>query len=191
MIKSHFNPDFNPNHNIPITALLEAILFLTHEPISLEKLQQVCQISLPEVKSALEKLKHALEQEERGLVLLERDEGYQLGTKPETAFCLERLFTEEYSEAPLSHAALETLSVIAFKQPVTKFEIQTIRGVNVDRIIDNLLKRGLIKTAGRKDAVGRPHLYVTTPEFLHYFGLKDLEELKDTGDIADSDIADI
>jgi len=174
------NPHLHPHHPVPVTALLEAVLFLTHEPISLEKLQQVCQLSLPEVKFALEKLRSALEQEERGLVLLERDEGYQLGTKPETAYYLERLFSEEYSEAPLSHAALETLSIIAFKQPVTKFEVQTIRGVNVDRIIENLLKRGLINISGRKEAVGRPLLYETTPEFLLYFGLKDLAELQDS-----------
>ena len=169
----------NPHDTISTTALVEAVLFLSHEPVSTEKLGQICQAPLPEIKNALEKLKSALVLEERGLILLESEEGYQLGAKPETAFCLERLFSEEDGDAPLSQAALETLSIIAFKQPATKFEIQAIRGVNADRMIENLLKRGLIRVAGRKDAVGRPLLFETTPDFLLYFGLKNLEELQE------------
>jgi len=159
-------------------ALLEAALFLAHEPLSMEQLSQVCRISGLELEKALEKLKFALEQEDRGLVLLERSEGYQFGTKPEAAGYLENFFSEDYADAPLSQAALETLSIIAFKQPVTKVEIETIRGVNVDGVLENLLKRGLIKVSGRKASVGRPLLYNTTSEFLHYFGLKDLAELE-------------
>lgn len=168
-------------------ALLEAALFLSHEPLSIEQLSQVCQVSVPEMKNALKKLKYALEREERGLILLERHEGYQLGTKPEAAVYLEKLFSEDWAEAPLSQAALETLSIIAFKQPVTKIEIETIRGVKVDGVLENLLKRRLIKVSGRKEGLGRPLLYVTTPEFLQYFGLKDLAELenKDEDSVVD------
>lgn len=167
------------NKALSTKALLEAALFLSHEPLSIEQLSQVCQVSAPEVKSALEKLKHALEQGDRGLLLLERHEGYQLGTKPEAAAYLEKLFSEDYPDAPLSQAALETLSIIAFKQPITKIEIETIRGVKVDGVIEKLLKKRLIKVSGRKEGIGRPLLYATTPEFLRYFGLKDLAELKD------------
>ncbi len=160
-------------------ALLEAALFLAYAPLSMEQLRQVCRVSGLELKKALEELKLALEQEDRGLVLLERSEGYQFGTKPEVAGYLENFFSEEdYANAPLSQAALETLSIIAFKQPVTKVEIETIRGVNVDGILENLLKRELIKVSGRKAGVGRPLLYNTTSEFLHYFGLKDPAELE-------------
>ncbi|NLX91013.1 MAG: SMC-Scp complex subunit ScpB [Firmicutes bacterium] len=166
------------NKTLSTEALLEAALFLSHEPLSIEQLCLVCQVSAAEVKNGLGRLKHALEQEDRGLLLLERHEGYQLGTKPEAAAYLEKLFSEEYSEAPLSQAALETLSIIAFKQPITKIEIETIRGVKVDGVIENLLKRRLIKVAGRKEGIGRPLLYATTPEFLRYFGLKDLSDLK-------------
>jgi segregation and condensation protein B len=159
-------------------ALLEAALFLSQEPLSTEQLSQVCEGSIPEVKNALERLKHALEKDERGLTLLERHEGYQLGTKPEAAAYLEILFSEDRPEAPLSQAALETLSIVAFKQPVTKIEIETIRGVKVDGVLDNLTKRQLVKVSGRKEGIGRPLLYVTTPEFLRYFGLKNLAELE-------------
>ena len=164
---------------VSTTTLLEAVLFLSHEPLSPEKLGIVCQAPLPEIRLALEKLKGDLEQEDRGLILLESEEGYQLGAKPQTAFCLERLFSEDDSEAPLSQAALETLSIIAFKQPVTKFDIQTVRGVNADSAIESLIKRGLIKVTGRKDTVGRPLIFETTPDFLRYFGLKDLTDLEE------------
>ncbi len=165
--------------NLSMTALLEAALFLSREPLSAERLGQACQATIPEVKNALESLGRALEADERGLTLLERHEGYQLGTKPEAAAFLDKLFSEDRSEAPLSQAALETLAIVAYKQPVTRIEIETIRGVKVDGVLENLANRKLISIAGRKEGIGRPLLYVTTPEFLLYFGLKDLAELED------------
>jgi len=174
----------NGKKTLSTLALLEAVLFISHKPLSIEQLSQVCQVSSLEMKNTVRALKLVLEQEDRGLVLLERSEGYQLGTKPEAAGFLEKLFTEDYPEAPLSQAALETLSIIAFKQPVTKIEIEKIRGVNVDSVMENLLRRNLIKVGGRKEGIGRPLLYNTTPEFLRYFGLKDLTELKSTEEAA-------
>lgn len=168
----------NGKKTLSTVALLEAVLFVSPKPLSIEQLSQVCEVSNLEMNNTVKKLKLLLEQEDRGLVLLERSEGYQLGTKPEAAGFLEKLFTEDYPEAPLSQAALETLSIIAFKQPVTKIEIEKIRGVNVDSVIENLLRRNLIKIGGRKEGIGRPLLYITTPEFLRYFGLKDLSELQ-------------
>jgi len=160
-------------------AILEAALFLSHEPLSLEKLRQVCEVTHQEIRESLEKIKMELEKEDRGLVLLETPQGYQLGTKPEAAAYIERMFfEEEYSSAPLSRAALETLAIIALKQPVTRLEIENIRGVKADGVIDNLIKRGLIRVTGRREALGRPILYGITEDFLQYFGLKDLAELE-------------
>jgi segregation and condensation protein B len=161
-------------------AILEAALFLSHEPLSLEKLRQVCETTPQEIRDSLEKIKEELEKDDRGLVLLEMPQGYQLGTKPEAAAYVEKLFAEEeYTRTSLSRAALETLAIIAMKQPVTRLEIENIRGVKADGVIDNLLKKGLVKVTGRKEVLGRPLLFGITEEFLQYFGLKDLAELED------------
>lgn len=170
----------NFGHSAINMAVLEAALFLSNEPLSLEKLSCICGVSDREIKKLLNKFKQELEKEERGLVLLETPQGYQLGTKPEIAAFVERMFAEEgYSYAPLSQAALETLAIIAVKQPVTKLEIEHIRGVKVDGVLDNLLKRGLIKVTGRKESLGRPTLYGVTEDFFKYFGIKDLDELEE------------
>jgi len=164
---------------LPATAILEAALFLSHEPLSLETLSRLCGTTPQKIKESLQWLKKELEKEERGLVLLETEQGYQLGTKPETAAFVERLFAEEeYPSAPLSRAALETLAIVALKQPVTRLEIEHIRGVKADGVIDNLIKRRLIRVTGRKETLGRPLLYGTTEEFLQYFGLKEDSELE-------------
>lgn len=160
------------------TAIIEAALFLSHEPLSLEKLRQICGASLKTVKDSLQEIKTDLSRNERGLVLLETSKGFQLGTKPETAACIEKMFTEDQINTPLSQAALETLAIVASKQPVTRIEIENIRGVNAEGVIENLLKRGLIRIAGRKEGLGRPLLYGVTDEFLQYFGIKDLAELE-------------
>ncbi len=131
-----------------------------------------------EVLDALDQLKINLQSQDRGLILLKTSEGYQLGTKPDVASNVEKLFEEDYSSLPLSQAAMETLVIIALKQPVTRVEIENIRGVKADGVIDNLLKRGFIQIAGRKEGLGRPFLYRTTEEFLHYFGINDYAELE-------------
>lgn len=163
---------------ISIAAVIEAALFLSSEPLSLAKMKKICEATEKEINNALKELKAELEEEKRGLVLLETPEGYQLGTKPEVAGYLEKLFDEDSSAVPLSQAALETLAIIACKQPVTRMEIENIRGVKAEGVIDNLLKRGLIQVSGRKEGLGRPFLYSTTDIFLQYFGLKDLTEIE-------------
>ncbi|MDO9535928.1 MAG: SMC-Scp complex subunit ScpB [Bacillota bacterium] len=161
-----------------IMAIIEAALFLSAEPLSLEKLSQICQVSVNEIKDSLNKMKLNLENEERGLVLLETPGGFQLGTRPEAAAFVETLFEEDYFSTPLSQAALETLAIIALKQPVTRVEIEKLRGVQAEGVIENLLKRGLIEIKGRKEGLGRPFLYGITDEFIQYFGLKNPEELE-------------
>lgn len=164
--------------DVSLVALLEAALFLSNEHLSLQKLQQILDVSEEDVVHALEILRCSLAERERGLLLISTATGYNLGTKPELAVYLEKLWDEEKMSPVLSQAALETLAIIAVKQPVTRVEIEKIRGVNVDGVIENLLKRDLIKISGRREGLGRPHLYATTELFLQYFALTAPEELE-------------
>lgn len=113
---------------------------------------------------------------QRGLRILEFAGGYQMGSAPELAPDLEEALGEEES-GRLSGAALETLAIIAYRQPLTRPEIEAVRGVRCEHILDNLLKRKLIRVKGRKESPGRPLIYATTRDFLDYFGLKELTEL--------------
>ncbi len=164
---------------LPLIAIIEAALFLSQEALSPEQLAKICAVTSGEVKDSLAGLKSELEKSERGLVLLATPRGYRLGTKPEIAVYLEKAWGEESLETPLSQAALETLAIIALKQPVTRMEIENIRGVQVEGVLENLLKRELIRVTGRQEGLGRPLLYGVTEEFLQYFGLKELKELEE------------
>ena len=165
--------------SVSLFAILEAVLFLSNEPLTVKKLQEICDAGAQEIISSLEMMRHSLESKERGLVLLDTATGFRLGTKPELAAFLEKLWEEEQHISPfLSQAALEALAIIAVKQPVTRIEIEKIRGVSAEKVLENLLKRGLIKISGRREGLGRPHLYVTTELFLEYFGLKDPREVE-------------
>lgn len=164
--------------NIPLQALLEGALFLSNEPLTIQKLQSICGVTEREITEGLESLRLSLEQKDRGLILISSKTGYVLGTKPELASFMSKLWDEEQISSVLSQASLETLAIIALKQPVTRVEIEKIRGVNVDGVIETLLKRGLINVAGRREGLGRPHLYATTDKFLEYFGMQDPKELE-------------
>ena len=154
--------------------VLEALLFASSEPLPLEQLAQVCEISPTEVKGCLDEL--AQEYEERGLQLVQIANGYQICTRSEDAEWLKRLNTRQVVTR-LSSAALETLAIIAYKQPIPRGEVEEIRGVNSDSTINSLLEKGMIRIAGRKQAAGRPLLFATTDEFLKHFGLRSLADL--------------
>ncbi|MCW3491459.1 SMC-Scp complex subunit ScpB [Dethiobacter alkaliphilus] len=156
--------------------LIEALLFVAEEPLPPDKIAEIVEAETKEVRAALKELQEEYAKAERGLQVTEIAKGFQLGTKPELAPVVEKLFKGEKSYT-LSQAALETLAIIAYRQPVTRVDMENIRGVKVDGVVDTLLKRRFIRTVGRKDAPGRPILYGTTREFLKYFGLKDLSEL--------------
>lgn len=156
--------------------LVEALLFLTEEPLPSDKIAEIAGVSAKEVREVLAELRQEYNSPERGLQLMEIAKGFQLGTKPELAPVVEKLFKGEKSYT-LSQAALETLAIVAFRQPVTRVDIESVRGVKVDGVVETLLKRRFIRMVGRKDAPGRPILYGTTRDFLKYFGLKDLSEL--------------
>jgi segregation and condensation protein B len=161
-----------------LSALLEAIVYLAKEPVSLDAIHK----ALPEVdRSELQqKLNELIEQyraADRGIEIREVADGYRFSTKPEHHEVLKTFIKSQIPPTRLSLAALETLAVIAYKQPVTIPEIQDIRGVHASGVIKTLLDKKFVATAGRKDVLGRPILYKTTKEFLMHFGLKDLGDL--------------
>jgi len=155
---------------------IEALLFLSEEPIGIEKIAALILTSAEEADELIVELQHEFSTNQRGLKIFEIAGGYQMGTLPELAPYLEKAFSEDVS-SNLSAAALEALAIIAYKQPVTRIEIESIRGVRSEHVLENLLKRKLIRVSGRKEGPGRPLLYSTTPDFLKYFGLMDLDDL--------------
>lgn len=157
-------------------AVIEALLFLSEEPVALAKIAAGLDLSRETVQGLLEELQQDLVEQRRGLRIFEVAGGYQIGSAPELAPYLEEAVGEEES-GQLSNAALETLAIIAYRQPLTRLEIEEIRGVRCEHILENLIKRKLIQISGRKDGPGRPLIYKTTSDFLKYFGLKDLKEL--------------
>jgi segregation and condensation protein B len=157
-------------------AILEALLFVSEAPLSPERIEEMLEAkSKSEVTRLLAELQERCRKEDRGVVLLEVAGGYRLVTKPEFAPWVQRL--RGTKPAKLSKAALETLAIIAYKQPITKPEIEAIRGVMIDGVLKTLVERDLIRILGRKPEVGRPILYGSSRAFLEYFGFKDLSEL--------------
>lgn len=156
------------------TALLESILFVASGPVSANRLAKVLEIS----QAAVETLLHSMEADysHRGLRLQWSGNAVQLTTAPESSQVVERFLGLELSTR-LSQAALEVLAIVAFLQPVTRPQIDQIRGVSSDSSLRTLLSQGLIEEVGRMETPGRPILYATTPEFLQHFGLSSLAEL--------------
>lgn len=160
-----------------IKSALESILFSSDKPVFIEQIKAVFDELQPEeIRRLLEELKQDYEKLGRGIRLEEVAGGFQLVTAPEFASFLKK-FYKKRQVLRLSQPALETLAIIAYKQPVTKLQIESLRNVDISGIIDNLLEKNLIRIAGRKDAPGRPFVYGTTKEFLQFFGLKSLEDL--------------
>jgi len=157
-------------------ALIEAMLFVSGEPVTLASLKGVLDIPEADIKQGIDKLIAEYREHDRGLLILEIAQGFQMVTNPRCAKIL-RKFTNTATSNKLSMPALETLAIVAYKQPLIKAEIEQIRGVNSDGVIKSLLDKRLIRIVGQKEAPGKPLLYGTTKEFLQYFGLKDLTEL--------------
>jgi segregation and condensation protein B len=156
--------------------VLEALLFVVEEPLPLTKLQEILADEDPsDTQASLHELALSLEREGCGLMVQEVAGGYRLTTRPEAHPWIQRL--QQVKPTRLSRAALETLAIIAYKQPITRAEIEAVRGVAVDGVMRTLLERGLIRMLGRKAEAGRPILYGTSQGFLEHFGFKDLGEL--------------
>ena len=158
-----------------MTGALEAVLFAAGEPVSVAELADLLQLEKPQVWELVSELKQSYEAESRGLMLRETAGCFQLVTKPVYYSILLGLGRKK--EVKLTNASLETLAIVAFKQPVTRAEMEAIRGVKVDGVLNTLLDLGLVVEAGRKKAVGNPILYATTDKFLTVFGLNSLKEL--------------
>ena len=166
-----------------LKAIVEALIFASPEPITPKMLFRLLSDEPKEdVKAAVEALRADYDQRP-GLQFVEVAGGYQIVTRPELHEWVRRLFHERSSQK-LTVQGLETLAVIAYKQPVTALEISEIRGVNTSGVLATLLERHLIKIVGRKNVVGRPFLYATTKEFLIRFGLNDLDDLPKVEDMA-------
>jgi segregation and condensation protein B len=168
-----------------LKAILEALIFASPEPLTPKAIYKLLDTEQrDDIQAALRELAHDYERP-GGLQLVEVAGGYQIVTRPDLHEWVRRLFNERTTQK-LSVAALETLAVIAYRQPVTALEITEIRGVNTSGVLNTLLERHLIKIVGRKPVVGRPFMYATTKEFLIRFGLNDLTDLPKVEDMAEA-----
>ena len=163
-------------------AILEAVLFTMGESVELGKLAEVIGESKEDTKEILSEMKEKLNQSNRGISLMELEDSFQLCTKSEMYEYLIKI-AKSPRKYVLTDSVLETLSIIAYKQPVTKGEIEAIRGIKCDRVMEGLMKKDLVCEKGRSEAVGRPILYGTTDTFLKNFGFSSLKELPPIDDV--------
>lgn len=168
--------------------IIEALLFASEKPISVDQIKEVLtEFDSREIRTILLELKCEYENLGRSFRIYEIAGGFQMATEPVYAQHLKAFYKAKFKDK-LTRPALETLAIIAYRQPITKAEIEDIRGVNVDGVIKSLAERVLVKVAGRKDAPGRPIIYSTTKEFLDRFGLNSLSELPKLSEFTEADI---
>ncbi|HEX7227273.1 MAG TPA: SMC-Scp complex subunit ScpB [Candidatus Binatia bacterium] len=159
-----------------VKSILESLLFVADSPLTVQRLSEVIDgAGKDDIRSVLEELDNELQDNRRGIRLVEVAGGYQLRTAKANAEWVKKFLGGR--PARMGRATLETLAIVAYRQPITKAEIEAIRGVDVDGVITTLLERNLVRAVARKDVPGRPFLYGTTPEFLELFNLKDLAQL--------------
>ena len=174
-----------------LTKVIEALLFSAHKPLSTKEIVDVLRragaedefspnefanVKPAEIAAAIEQLKIESIQNEHGFQLIEKAEGWQLASEPKYARWVRELFPGP-KPARLSSPALETLAIIAYRQPITRADVEVVRGVTIDGVLQTLMERDLVKIAGRAEIPGRPLLYETTEFFLDHFGLRNLDEL--------------
>lgn len=162
--------------NVNLQYAIEGILFAAGEPVKAAKLAAVLDTDIDSVKEAVKLLRYNYDTELRGFQIIEIDEGYQICSRPEYYAYIQEILGEQRRQA-LSNAAMEALAIVAYKQPITRGQIEYIRGVNSDGAVNRLVERDLIEEAGRLDSPGKPILYVTTQNFLRCFGLKSPQDL--------------
>lgn len=170
-----------------IKSIIEALLFTWGDPLSIEDIKEVINLQKKEIKEIMEEMIDDFNYMRRGVQIIRINDSYQLSTRPEHFEWIKKLCTPK-SNKGLSSAALETLTIIAYKQPITKGEIEVIRGVKCDKALNSLLEKNLIKEVGRLEKTGRPIIYGTTDNFLKHFGLQTLDELPKLKDINETDI---
>jgi len=158
-------------------AIVEALLFISEKPLLIDQIKGVLDGYDPQaIRQILMELKGDYENSFKGLRVEEIAGGFQISTSHEVAQALKNFYKQRDAQR-LSVPALETLAIIAYKQPLTRLDIESLRGVNVDGVIRSLMDKGLIRISGRKDVIGRPFVYSTTRQFLEYFGLSSLDDL--------------
>lgn len=166
-----------------IKSAIESMMFVWGDPLDIKAVADIFNIDRNEVYACFKELQAEYEAEGRGIVIREVNRSFQFVTRRENIDYIERLCTP-VKHRKLSQSALEVLAIVAYKQPVTKGEIEAVRGIRCDRVLDGLEKKKLVAEIGRSDAVGRPILYGTTDEFLRQFGFESLKELPAIEDIA-------
>lgn len=160
-----------------LKGILEALIFSSEKPLTFIQLKEIFgEIDVESLRQAVEELQKEYAQRDSGIQIQEVAGGFRMSTNSKYASFVKNLYKIRHVER-LTGPSLETLAIIAYKQPVTRLDIESLRGVNVDGVMKTLLEKGLIRTAGRKEVIGRPFLYVTAREFLEYFGLKSLQDL--------------
>jgi len=186
-----------------LSRVIEALLFSAQKPLSVREIatairsaendpaaaapNEFARVREAEVAAALEQLKIEYIEQQRAFQLMEKAEGWQLATDPQYAQWVRQLFPA-LKPARLSAPALETLAIIAYRQPITRADVEAVRGVNIDGVLQTLIERGLVKIAGRAEIPGRPLLYETTQFFLDHFGLRSLEELPNVEELRKRDV---
>jgi len=183
-----------------LSRVIEALLFSAQKPLSIREIttaiksaegddspNEFARVREAEVAAATEQLKTQYVEQGRAFQLIEKAEGWQLATDPKYAPWVRQLFPAP-KPARLSAPALETLAIIAYRQPITRADVEAVRGVNIDGVLQTLMERGLVKIAGRAEIPGRPLLYETTQFFLDHFGLRDLDELPNVEELRKRDL---
>lgn len=165
-----------------IKSAMESMMFVWGEPLDIKEVAEIFNIDKKEANVYFKELQEEYEADGRGIVIREVNKSFQFVTRKENLDYIERLCTP-VKQKRLSQSALEVLAIVAYKQPVTKGEIEAVRGIRCDRVIEGLTRKNLVAEVGRSDAVGRPILYGTTDEFLKQFGFETLKELPDIEDI--------
>src|SRR5438093_10840466 len=178
-----------------LSRVIEALLFSAQKPLSIREIttaiksaegddspNEFSRVREAEVAAAFEQLKTGYVEQGRAFQLIEKAEGWQLATDPKYAPWVRQLFPAP-KPARLSAPALETLAIIAYRQPITRADVEAVRGVNIDGVLQTLMERGLVKIAGRAEIPGRPLLYETTQFFLDHFGLRTLDELPNVDEL--------
>ncbi|MCI6277271.1 MAG: SMC-Scp complex subunit ScpB [Clostridium sp.] len=169
-------------------SIIESLLFASGDPMKVKDIASILECSEKYTKEVLEELRIDYGKEERGIKVVCINNTYQLVTKPENSDYIQKILKTN-SRQSLSQAAIESLAIIAYKQPITRVEIDEIRGVKSESALQKLLERNLIKECGRKEVIGRPILYGTTDEFLRQFQLENLKELPTIEELSEKEIA--
>ena len=174
---------------LKLKKVLEALLYTSSSPLQISQLKDVLGVEdQSAIEAAIAELREKYRNENTGLKIIEVANGYRLSTIPELSPYLKKWFKGQ--KARLSRASLETLSIVAYRQPATRSEVEFIRGVNVEGALGTLLERGLVRIVGRKDAPGRPIIYGTTRFFLEHFGLNTLKDLPTLPEFAEFDLSE-